>query len=53
MWDITWHCGFAAASWQYWEKWPLFQHMIKELPLVQYMGQTASVDNSYQYVLIA
>ena len=42
-----------AASWQYWEKWPLFQHMIKELPLVQYMGQTASVDNSYQYVLIA
>lgn len=38
-----------AASWQYWEKWPLFQHMIKELPLVQYMGQTASVENSYQY----
>ncbi len=38
-----------AASWHYWQKWPLFQHMIKELPLTEYLGQTLSVENSYQY----
>jgi len=38
-----------AASWQFWSKWAMFQHMIKELPKLEYMGQTLSVDNSYQY----
>ncbi len=38
-----------AASWQYWEQWPLFQHMIKDLPNIKYLGQTLSMDNSYQY----
>lgn len=38
-----------AASWHYWQKWPLFQHMIKDLPLTEYLGQTLSVENSYQY----
>lgn len=38
-----------AASWEYWSKWPLFQHMIKDLPTTEYMGQTLSTGNSYQY----
>jgi hypothetical protein len=38
-----------AASWEFWSKWPMFQHMIKELPKLEYLGQTLSVDNSYQY----
>lgn len=38
-----------AASWHYWQKWPLFQHMILDLPHNQYHGVTLSLDNSYQY----
>jgi len=38
-----------SASWQFWSKWPMFVHMIKELPTLNYMNQTLSVDNSYQY----
>ena len=38
-----------AASWQYWSKWPLFQHMIADLPNTQYLGQTLTTENSYQY----
>lgn len=38
-----------AASWQFWSQWPMFVHMIKDLPTLQYLGQTLSVDNSYQY----
>ncbi|SET34968.1 hypothetical protein SAMN05660297_02144 [Natronincola peptidivorans] len=38
-----------AASWQYWSAWPLFQHMIKDLPNTEYLGQTLSMGNSYQY----
>ena len=38
-----------AASWQFWSQWAMFQHMIKELPHLEYLGQTLSVDNSYQY----
>jgi len=42
--------GYAmAASWQYWSAWPLFQHMIKDLPNTEYLGQRLSTDNSYQY----
>ncbi len=38
-----------AASWEYWSEWPLFQHMIKDLPNVNYLGQVLSLENSYQY----
>jgi len=38
-----------AASWQFWSKWAMFQYMIKGLPKLEYMGETLTVDNSYQY----
>jgi len=38
-----------AASWQFWSMWPMFEHMIKDLQNLEYLGQTLSVDNSYQY----
>jgi hypothetical protein len=38
-----------AASWNFWSRWPMFQHMIKDLPNLVYLGQTLSTDNSYQY----
>ncbi|WP_373070030.1 GNAT family acetyltransferase [Sulfurimonas sp.] len=38
-----------AASWQFWSKWPMFEHMIKDLHNLEYLGQKLSVDNSYQY----
>jgi len=38
-----------AASWAYWSAWPMFAYMIKELPKLEYLGQTLSVNNSYQY----
>lgn len=38
-----------AASWGYWSKWPLFIHMIADLPNMKYMGMTLSTENSYQY----
>lgn len=38
-----------AASWEYWSAWPLFQHMIKDLPNVTYLGQILSTENSCQY----
>lgn len=42
--------GYAmAGSWSFWSKWPLFQHMIADLPNTEYLGQTLSTENSYQY----
>jgi len=38
-----------AASWQFWSLWPMFRHMIEGLHHLEYLGQTLSVDNSYQY----
>ena len=38
-----------AASWEFWSKWPLFQHMIKDLENTTYLGQKLNVENSYQY----
>ncbi len=38
-----------SASWQFWSIWPMFEHMIKNLPTLEYLGQKLSVDNSYQY----
>lgn len=42
-----------AASWKYWSEWPLFQHMIKDLPHTTYLGQVLTLENSYQYGPIA
>lgn len=38
-----------SASWQYWSAWPIFSHMIQDLPKLSYLGQSLSIDNSYQY----
>lgn len=38
-----------SASWDFWSQWPLFQHMISELPRLSYLNQTLSKKNSYQY----
>lgn len=38
-----------AASWEFWSVWPMFAHMIKDLPNLNYLGQTLNVENSYQY----
>lgn len=38
-----------AASWQFWSIWAMFEHMIKDLHNLEYLGQKLSVDNSYQY----
>ncbi len=38
-----------AASWEFWSQWPMFAHMIKDLPNLEYMGKRLSVENSYQY----
>ncbi len=38
-----------AGSWHFWSKWPLFQHMIADLPNTEYLGKTLTIENSYQY----
>jgi hypothetical protein len=38
-----------SASWQYWSAWPIFAHMIQDLPKLHYLGTTLSINNSYQY----
>ena len=38
-----------AASWEFWSIWPMFAHMITDLPNLQFLGQVLSTDNSYQY----
>jgi hypothetical protein len=38
-----------CASWHFWSMWPMFVHMIKDLPNLKYLGHTLSVENSYQY----
>ncbi len=38
-----------AASWEYWSKWPLFQHMIQDLPTLTYRNLQLNIENSYQY----
>jgi len=38
-----------SASWQFWSKWPMFAHMIKDLPNLSYLGKTLTINNSYQY----
>lgn len=38
-----------CASWQFWSVWPMFVHMMKDLPKLKYLGQTLTTQNSYQY----
>lgn len=38
-----------AASWKFWSRWPMFAHMIKDLPNLQYKGHKLCTANSYQY----
>ena len=38
-----------SASWEYWSQWLLFEHMIKELGNVKYLGMALDTNNSYQY----
>jgi len=38
-----------SASWDFWSKWPMFAHMIKELPKLEYKRMKLSTKNSYQY----
>jgi len=38
-----------AGSWGFWSKWPLFQYMIADLGNTEYLGETLSTENSYQY----
>ena len=38
-----------AASWQFWSRWPMFAHMLNDLPNLSYAGEILSAENSYQY----
>lgn len=38
-----------TASWSFWEEWPLFSHMSKELPALTYKNHNLNTSNSYQY----
>ena len=38
-----------AASREFWSRWSMFEHMIKDLPNLRYLDQSLSVKNSYQY----
>ena len=38
-----------AASWEFWSRWPMFAHMIKDLHNLTYIGEILSIENSYQY----
>ena len=38
-----------SASWRFWSKWSMFEYMIKDLHNLIYLGQTLTIENSYQY----
>lgn len=38
-----------SASWQFWETWPIFAHMLTELPHLSYKGVQLTPFNSFQY----
>ena len=38
-----------SASWAFWSKWAMFQHMVAELPNLKYKDMQLTVQNSYQY----
>jgi hypothetical protein len=38
-----------CASWSFWSVWPMFKHMLKDLPSLTYKGVRLNEFNSYQY----
>jgi len=38
-----------SASWEFWSKWAMFEHMIGDLDKLSYKGEKLSTKNSYQY----
>ena len=38
-----------SASWDFWSRWAMFQHMIADLPNLEYKGDKLTTENSYQY----
>jgi len=38
-----------SASWEFWSKWAMFEYMIEDLSNLEYLGQTLTTKNSYQY----
>ena len=38
-----------SASWEFWSKWAMFQHMIADLQNLKYKDVQLTVQNSYQY----
>jgi hypothetical protein len=38
-----------CASWSFWSVWPMFKHMLNDLPNLSYKGMGLSEYNSYQY----
>jgi hypothetical protein len=38
-----------SASWEFWSKWAMFQHMITDLPTLSYNGKQLTIENTYQY----
>jgi len=38
-----------AGGWSFWSQWPMFKHMIQELPKLQYAGTHLTTENCYQY----
>ena len=38
-----------CASWSFWSVWPMFKHMLKDLPNLTYKGIGLTEFNSYQY----
>jgi hypothetical protein len=38
-----------AASWSFWQQWPIFVHMLAGLHELEFLGRRLSAENSYQY----
>lgn len=38
-----------AASWDFWSQWPMFAYMVQGLKELEFLGETLSTTNSYQY----
>lgn len=38
-----------CGSWKFCSLWPIFTQMIEDLPNLNYLGQTITTENSYQY----
>ena len=42
--------GYAlAGSWDFFEQWPIFPHMVSRFPLLEFQGAPITINNSFQY----